>query len=263
MATARPFAYNPPPNAVIAGTEQVGSLAVGIPTSGFTNNPQFWNGPDENLGYVIAHPTPSGNQPNPLSIPAYLGFWRSNVKTENSFVNLAEYVSDYNNTPQTFTGATQAKTWLNANGYWTSYDGGGGGTTGNYMLLNVYSPATSNGSITFPDSTSPSNNPNIVGLNPGNGNFINKYDLLGNDQSAILDLLIGRSGTLTLTQGFNYVTYNFTNNAFNYSASTPYPNNYWWDNFHNPAESPLGTITVIASSPSNFNYTDPITIMVS
>ena len=47
MATARPFAYNPPPNAVIAGTEQVGSLAVGTPTSGFTSNPQFWNGPDE------------------------------------------------------------------------------------------------------------------------------------------------------------------------------------------------------------------------
>ena len=29
MATARPFAYNPPPNAVIAGKEQVGSLAIG------------------------------------------------------------------------------------------------------------------------------------------------------------------------------------------------------------------------------------------
>lgn len=41
MATARPFAYNPPPNALIAGTEQVGDLAIGTPTSGFTNNPQF------------------------------------------------------------------------------------------------------------------------------------------------------------------------------------------------------------------------------
>ena len=54
MPTARPFAYNP--GSPIAGTEQVGSLAVGVPTSGFTNNPQFWNGPDEELGYVIASP---------------------------------------------------------------------------------------------------------------------------------------------------------------------------------------------------------------
>ena len=43
---ARPFAYNPSLNQ-IDGTIQVGSLAVGTPTSGFTNNPQFWNGPDE------------------------------------------------------------------------------------------------------------------------------------------------------------------------------------------------------------------------
>jgi hypothetical protein len=63
MATARPFAYNPPPNAVIAGTEQVGSLAIGTPTSGFTNNPQFWNGPDEELGYVIAVPVSGNTQP--------------------------------------------------------------------------------------------------------------------------------------------------------------------------------------------------------
>ena len=32
MSFARPFAYNPSPNAVIAGTIQVGSLAVGTPT---------------------------------------------------------------------------------------------------------------------------------------------------------------------------------------------------------------------------------------
>lgn len=122
MATARPFAYNPPPNALIAGTEQVGDLAIGTPTSGFTNNPQFWNGPDEELGYVIAHPTPSGNQPNPLSIPAYLGFWRTDDFTDQSFINLSEYVSQYDGSPQTFTTGLEAKTWLNNNGFWTSYE---------------------------------------------------------------------------------------------------------------------------------------------
>ena len=46
MATARPFAYNPPPNSSIAGTDQIGDLAVGTPLSGFTLSPRFWNGPD-------------------------------------------------------------------------------------------------------------------------------------------------------------------------------------------------------------------------
>jgi len=66
MSFARPFAYNPSPNAVIAGTIQVGSLAVGTPTSGFTTNPQFWNGPDEELGYVIAAPVSGNTQQTPV-----------------------------------------------------------------------------------------------------------------------------------------------------------------------------------------------------
>ena len=58
MSFARPFAYNPiPPNSLISGTTQVGDLAVGFPLTGFTNTPQYWNGPDEDLGYVIAAET--------------------------------------------------------------------------------------------------------------------------------------------------------------------------------------------------------------
>ena len=121
MATSRPFTYNPSPNPNINGTEQVGDLSVGIPISGFTTSPQFWNGPDEELGYVIAHPTPSGFQPNPVFIPAYLGFWRTPDLTDGSFISLAEYVSVQNSTPQTFSSATQASTWLTTNGYWNSY----------------------------------------------------------------------------------------------------------------------------------------------
>jgi len=115
MATARPFAYNP--GATIPGTQQVGSLSIGAPTSGFTNNPQYWNGPDEELGYVIAQSVSGNTQPTPLSgVTASVGFFRSPLLTENSFV-------DYTNSlfNQSFTGGTQAKTWLNSNGYWTSY----------------------------------------------------------------------------------------------------------------------------------------------
>lgn len=57
MSITRPFSYNT--GASIAGTIQVGDLAIGTPTSGFTSNPQFWNGPDEELGYVIAYPVPA------------------------------------------------------------------------------------------------------------------------------------------------------------------------------------------------------------
>ena len=72
---ARPFAYNPSPNPLIDGTIQVGSLAVGTPTSGFTNSPTFWNGPDESLGYVIAYPVSGGTHPTPIpGVFAYVGF---------------------------------------------------------------------------------------------------------------------------------------------------------------------------------------------
>jgi len=65
MATARPFAYNT--GSAIAGTEQVGDIAIGTPTSGFTSTGLiWWNGPDEDLGYVIAHTVPSGTQPSPV-----------------------------------------------------------------------------------------------------------------------------------------------------------------------------------------------------
>ncbi len=123
MPTARPFAYNT--GSPIPGTLQIGDLAIGVDPQDYSTNPggvQWWNGPDEDLGYVIAHPTPAGDQPNPLGIPAYLGFWRSEFLTETSFIGIAQYVSNQHGSPQTFTTGSSAKTWLNDNGYWTSYD---------------------------------------------------------------------------------------------------------------------------------------------
>ena len=68
MATARPFAYNT--GATISGTIQVGDLAVGSPTSGFESTGlEWWNGPDEELGYVIAQSVPSDTQPTPVRNP--------------------------------------------------------------------------------------------------------------------------------------------------------------------------------------------------
>jgi hypothetical protein len=114
MATSRPFAYNT--GSTISGTTQIGSLAVGTPSSGFTGNPRWWNGPDEDLGYVICRPNTSGNQPNPDNVPAYIRFSRSKLKTDQSFINLVNSVFN-----QTFTGTTQCSSYLTTNGYWTSW----------------------------------------------------------------------------------------------------------------------------------------------
>ena len=61
---SRPFAYNPS-GVTVSGTIQVGSVSVGYPTSGFGGT-QWWNGPDEGTGYVIAIPTPLDNQDTPV-----------------------------------------------------------------------------------------------------------------------------------------------------------------------------------------------------
>ena len=70
MATTRSFAYNT--GSAINGTTQVGVLAVGTPNDGYTNNPQFWQGPDEDLGYVIAASVPTNDQPTFVTDYLYL-----------------------------------------------------------------------------------------------------------------------------------------------------------------------------------------------
>jgi len=120
MSTSRPFSYNT--GSAIEGTIQVGTLAVGTTISGFTNNPKFWEGPDEELGYVIAAPQSGNTQPTPVSgVTASVQFFRTTSFGENEFISLSQYVSKNFNTPQTFSSGTDASTWLTANGYWNSW----------------------------------------------------------------------------------------------------------------------------------------------
>jgi hypothetical protein len=111
----------------IGGTTQVGNLNVGTSPQdygvvGNNNSIVYYSTPDQTLGYVIAHDDLSaGHNGKPGNIPAKVGFFRSVVKTEESFIELTEYITIQDNDPQTFTGGTEAKTWLNNNGYWTSY----------------------------------------------------------------------------------------------------------------------------------------------
>lgn len=251
MGTARTFAYNT--GSPITGADQFGNLAVGIPSSGYqATGLKWWNGPDEDLGYVIGYAAPEGRN-GADGVTGYVGFLRTSTKSDGEFISLSNYVGG-----QSFGSASEAKTWLNNNGYWTSYTGGGS-STGDYFLLSSYSPAPNNGNITFPDHnlSTWSLNPNNVGQS-GYAIYINTNDSLGNDMSSILGGLIGNSGTLTLTQGANSVTYSFTSTAF--STGNP-AGQYYWDDTYEDGE--LGAITVQTPATGNFDTTTPITITVN
>jgi hypothetical protein len=124
MATARPFAYNPS-LLTLSGTINVGSICIGVSSS---NNYKanyggltWWNGPNEELGYVIAVPVPSNTQPTPYSgVFASVGFWGtaifSSPFSESTFVNLVNQVFS-----QTFSTGYNASSWLFTNGYWTNF----------------------------------------------------------------------------------------------------------------------------------------------
>ena len=118
-----PLSYNT--GSTIGGTTQVGSLAVGTTEQDYSGNiggVKWWMSPDEELGYVIAHPVSGNTQPTPIGgVFASLGFDRTKDFTDGSFISLAEYVSRKYSTPQTFSAATQASIWLTNNGFWNSY----------------------------------------------------------------------------------------------------------------------------------------------
>jgi hypothetical protein len=151
MATSRPFAYNT--GSTISGTEQIGDLAIGVDDldyDGGVGGVTWWNGPDEDLGYVICRPNVTGNQPNPVGIPAYVRFLRSKLKTEESFVNLVNIAFNQN-----FTTGDECKTYLNNNGFWTSWIN----TVPSPTPTNTVTPTVTPTNTTTP---SPTPTPNIV-----------------------------------------------------------------------------------------------------
>ena len=65
MSTSRAFKYNPS-GTTISGTTQVGSVSVASSNVDDFGNGGWWNGPDEDLGYVICLPVPLDNQDTPV-----------------------------------------------------------------------------------------------------------------------------------------------------------------------------------------------------
>lgn len=127
MPTLNPVGYNPS-QTPISGTIQIGNLAIGTTAQDYSSKPggiTYWMTPNQDFGYVVAKPIPSGNQPTRPAIgatAAYVGFSRSVELTDSSFVSLVNSIAA-GATAFTNTQGPQAKTWLNNNGYWTSYLG--------------------------------------------------------------------------------------------------------------------------------------------
>lgn len=115
------FAFNT--GSTVFGTSQVGDIAISnieVEYSANYGGLQWWGGPDETFGYVIAYPIPDCNRQTPIiGLQACLGFKRSTDLTSNSFLELAN--SFVGGPPAPFSSATDASTYLTNNGYWNSY----------------------------------------------------------------------------------------------------------------------------------------------
>jgi hypothetical protein len=118
-----PFAYNPS-QSTIAGTTNLVNLAIGTTAQHYGANPgglTWWMGPEDTTGYLICRPVPAGNQPTQLGAIGTVRFARSVAKTDQSFLDLTNYIKrDLGGLPN-LASASAALTWLNDNGYWTSW----------------------------------------------------------------------------------------------------------------------------------------------
>jgi hypothetical protein len=95
---------------------------------------------------------PSGYTLLGANINASVGFNRSTDLTDSSFISIANAVAGPSGP---FASASNAKTWLNANGYWTSYEGATGATGFTVTLVESGSNVvmTASGSLNINDLT--------------------------------------------------------------------------------------------------------------
>ncbi len=111
---SRLYGYNP--GAPVSGASQSGNLAISNDSRG-GGSVQWYNGPNEDLGYVIGYPDTTGlRKVGGVTVGNAVGFMRTSVKTDAEFLSLANFL-----TSQGFMTASVAADWLNTNGYYTSW----------------------------------------------------------------------------------------------------------------------------------------------
>lgn len=114
----RPFAYNPS-GLTISGTINVGDICIGIEAMDYSTNIgglEWYSGADEINRYIICHSggihnTADGGTTN-------IGFFGTSDKTNESFLDLVNYISGEN-----YTLVSDATTWLSNNNMWSSMGG--------------------------------------------------------------------------------------------------------------------------------------------
>jgi hypothetical protein len=296
VATSRPFAFNT--GSTISGTEQLGDLAIGVDNidyDGGVGGVTWWNGPDEDLGYIICRPNFNGTQPNPVGIPAYVRFLRSKLKTEESFVNLVNTVYG-----QSFTTGDECKTYLNNNGFWTSWISlipsatptptptvtPTNTTTVTPTPTNTPTPTVSPIPVTgyafnlvalpynFPSSgntimnnepsiTSGSTNPNVLATG-SRGLYWNSIDMDGVDRTNYFSGFTGQSITITMSQTGSTAVYSGdTNSLKQWIQSGPGTGFVFGSNLGvPPSNTPSGSAVLIQSATTQWTIGLPVYISV-
>ena len=255
-------AYNN--GAPISGTTQVNNVAIGGNAPDYTNG-TWAGGVDDADGYVIVGDTTSaglvgrstggGTGIAPADVPT---FWKAAGLTDQDLIDL---INRLPNSAGNYTNITDARNGLAMMpfGIVSDYTGS---PLGSYYLVDNYNPAIANGTITFPNHAAGHGdlNPNHVGITNIQGYltqiYINRYDSNNVDRSDSFYLLAGNSGTLTLRQGSNSITYAFTDQAFTYSGEgSPFINLFYDSEF---GSSTNGSLTIVSAASGPFNTNDPI-----
>ena len=120
MAVVTPVAHNPSLIA-ISGTQQVGELAIGTSAQTYSLQPGgvvWWMSPDQTPGYIIA--SPKANQPTHTQDIGTVRFWRSKLKTDASFLTLANQISKKLG-GGVYTNTLDAYNWIASMGFWTTF----------------------------------------------------------------------------------------------------------------------------------------------
>jgi hypothetical protein len=111
---SRLFGYNS--GAPVSGASQSGNLAISNDSRG-GGSVQWYNGPNEDLGYVIGYPDTTGTRKvRGVTVSNAVGFMRTSSKTDAEFLSIANVLTN-----QGFMTASVAADWLMTNGYYTSY----------------------------------------------------------------------------------------------------------------------------------------------
>lgn len=277
MAQYRPFAIWDGESTLPSGIARNQNILIGEADQEYYNLGGFdwWAGPDESLGYVIAYYDPTFTHPNPLNIPCGIGFLRSSELTDASFLSKANQLRK-GQSLSNLSNANDAKTWLLANGYWTSYGeaawtygnsiGGSGSSNsgsgsssgaGQWFFysdegsLNA-NPPIQDGNLIFlmrsdQNVVTETFNPNKVG--GANEIYINVSDSTGTDYTSQFTNLQNNGGSITITQGANSVTYTSTT-----------PGVFFFESQAGFFFIQTGQATQTVTSTSPFVYGDPATI---